>query len=57
MEKIPNALTNFLVPFDNYLEHEYTKCESFFYFKDYKLCGSSDNSLLVDMNNVENPGN
>ena len=28
-----------------------------FYFKDNKLCGSSDNPLLVDMNNVENPGN
>ena len=57
VENIPNALTNFLVPFDSYLEHETTKCELFFYFKDNKLCGSSDNPLLVDMNNVENPGN
>ena len=46
-----------LVPLDNYLEHETAKCKSFFYFKDNKVCGSLDNSLLDDMNSVKNLGN
>ena len=33
VENIPNALTNFLVAFDSYLEHETTKRESFFILK------------------------
>ena len=32
-EKIPNALTTFLAPLDNYLGHETTTCESFFILK------------------------
>ena len=57
VEKIPNALEKFLVRLDNYLAHETEKCESFFYFKNNKVCGSLDNPLLDDMNNVKNPGN
>ena len=37
VEKIPNALTNFLVPVDNYLEHETAKCKSFFISNTTKL--------------------
>ena len=37
VEKIPNALTSFLVPVDNYLEHETTKCKSFFILNTTKL--------------------
>ena len=57
VEKIPNALEKFLVRLDNYLAHETEKCESFFYFKNNKVCESLDNPLLDDMNNVKNPGN
>lgn len=57
MEKIPDCFKIFLVPLDNYLEHELTKCESFFYFKNNKVCGSSDNPLLNDTINVKNPRN
>ena len=57
MEKIPYALRNFLVPLDNYLKHETTKCESFFYFKDNTVCESLDNPLLDDVNNVKIPDN
>ena len=57
VEKILHALTNSLVPLDNYLEHETAKSESFFYFKDNKVCGSLDNPLLDDMNSVKNLGN
>ena len=57
VEKILHALTNSLVPLDDYLEHENAKCESFFYFKDNKVCGSLDNPLLDDMNSVKNLGN
>ena len=37
VEKIPNALTTFLVPLDNYLGHETTTCESFFILKTTKF--------------------
>ena len=57
MEKILHALTNSLVPLDDYLVHENAKCESFFYFLDNKVCGSLDNPLLDDMNSVKNLGN
>ena len=57
MEKIPKCLKNFLTSLDSYLEHETTKCDSFFYFKNNKMCESFDNPLLDDMKNVKNPRN
>ena len=47
MEKIPKWLGNSLVPLDSYLEHDTSKCESFFFFKNNKVCGSLDKYPLA----------
>ena len=52
MKNIPANISQHLVPLNNYLKNELTKCEQFFYFFNQKVNIKLDNPLEKYMNNI-----